>query len=64
MADYRVRHRVADEEGQTRTFETEDEAVAWWSISAREQPGVQAREIVLERQESDGEWIEVPTGPQ
>jgi len=61
MAEYRIRHTVTDSEGETQSFDNEQEALIWWGNYAKEHPRETsaAGETVLERWEGEDKWTEV-----
>ena len=62
MAEYRILSGNLTGESSNGTFQTEDEAKSWWTQYAVDRHEESARgQLVLERLEDNGDWVDVPT---
>ena len=61
MADDRILNGIKAGETFHGSFQTDDEAKSWWTQYAVDRREESARgQLVLERLEDNGDWIDVP----
>ncbi len=62
MADYRILSGIMTGENFNGSFQTDHEAKSWWTQYAVDRREESTRgQLVLERLEGNGDWIDVPT---